>query len=184
MVMIELNQSRIIGDFLELNAEIAYNETTAKGIKKLFVKSKANKYRKRIIDLLSDFVKSDYILTRDNLYEAFVYFHDSRDIYTPKYLKVFKPDNKEDDMSSRIEGVINYKNILCLIHLDSERQDFEIRAQYNEKPNGEFIKISITRTELKNDIMLKDELAKINTYLKAEIADYIVSQINLFMEDK
>ena len=157
MVMIELNQSRIIGDFLEINAEIAYNETTAKGIKKLFIKSKSKKYRKKIIKLLSDFVNSDYILTRDNLYEAFVYFDDSRDIYTPKYLKIFKPDNKDDDMSSRIEGLIDYDGTLCLIHLDSERNEFDINARHSVKPNGEFVKLCVSRTELRNSVIMEDQ---------------------------
>lgn len=182
--MIEYDQNRIIGDFLELNAEIAYNENTAKGIKKLFVKGKSKKYRKRIIQLLDEFVKSDYILNRDNLYEAFIYFYDSKDIYKPKYLQVFKPDNKDDDMSSRIEGLINYNETLCLIHLDSEREDFDLNARHNAPPNGEFVKIAVSRTELKNDVILHDEISQINTYLKAEIADYIIAQINLFMEEK
>lgn len=182
MVMIDLDMNRIIGDFLEINAEISYNESTAKGFfKKLFVKRKCKKYRKRLIELLENFVRSDYILTRDNLYEAFVYFFDSKDIYTPKYLKVFKPDNKEDDMSSRIEGVINYKHLMCLIHLDSDRNDFDLNVKYNN-PTGEMSKISVTRTELKNDFILATEVNSINTYLKAEIADFIMSQIQPFLE--
>ena len=182
MVMIDLDKNRIIGDFLEINAEISYNESTAKGFfKKLFLKRKSKKYRKRLIELLQDFVNSDYILTRDNLYEAFVYFYDSKDIYTPKYLKVYKPDNKDDDMSSRIEGLINYKHTLCLIHLDSDRNDFDLNVKYND-PIGEMSKIAVTRSELKNDFILSIEVAAINKYLKAEIADFIMSQMEPFMK--
>ena len=182
MVMIDLDMNRIIGDFLEINAEISYNESTTKGFfKKLSMKSKCKKQRKRLVELLEDFVRSNYILTRDNLYEAFVYFYDSRDIYSPKYLKVFKPDTKEDDMSSRIEAVINYKHLMCLIHLDSDRSDFDLNVKYND-PIGELSKISVTRTELKNDFILSAEVADINKYLKAEIGDFILSQIGPFMK--
>jgi hypothetical protein len=182
MVMIDLDMNRIIGDFLEINAEISYNESITKGFfKKLSMKSKCKKQRKRLVELLEDFVRSDYILTRDNIYEAFVYFYDSKDIYTPKYLKVFKPDNKEDDMSSRIEGLINYKHLMCLIHLDSDRNDFDLNVKYND-PIGELSKISVTRTELKNDFILSAEVADINKYLKAEIGDFILSQIEPYMK--
>lgn len=180
--MIDNDATRIIGDFLEVNADISYNEATGKGLK--FIKKwRANKQRKKLVDMVTEFVKSPYILNRDNLYEAFVYFFNNRDIYTPKYLKVFKAD--EDKMENdRYEGVVSMDKINCLIHLESNKNTVDIVLQYND-PKGEFSKISITRDKLEDfSSPLSDKIQFVNTYLKAEIGDYIVKQIEHFEETK
>jgi hypothetical protein len=173
------DKDRIIGDFMECNANITYYECTSevpKFIRKIIVKNQ----RKKLVKSLNKFVSSDYILTRNNLYEAFVFFYNDRESYTPENIKIYKSEENEDN---RIECLITLTDIICLIHIDDNSEKFDIALEYHDKETDKISKLTAQREVLDNaNGPLQEQVSMINTYLKASIGDFILWQIERFME--
>lgn len=173
------DKDRIIGDFMECNANITYYECTSK-VPKFIKKIIVNNQRKKLVNSLNKFVSSDYILTRNNLYETFIFFFNEREAYNPENIKVFK-SNEEDD--NRIECLITLEDIKCLIHIDDNSEKFDIALEYHDKETDKISKLNVQREVLDNGKgPLQEQVSKINTYLKASIGDFILWQIERFME--
>ena len=164
---------------MEINADISYNESTSK-LPKFIKKMASKKQRKKLIEEIDKFAMSHYILNRNNVYEALVYFFDSKDIYKPKYLKVYKPDS--DEIDDRIEGLIVFDYIECLLHLENNDDDIDISIKYND-PKGKMATLKATRNKLDDPSgPLADEIKRVNDYLVAEIADFLLFNIEKFEE--
>lgn len=174
------DKNRIIGDFMECNANIIYYECTSevpKFIRKIIVKNQ----RKKLVKSLNKFVSSDYILTRNNLYEAFMFFFNEREAYTPENIKIFKSEDDNDYNS--IECLITLKEIKCLIHIDDNNKKFDIALEYHDENTDKISKLNVQRDVLDNtNGPLNEQVSMVNAYLRASIGDFILWQIERFME--
>ena len=155
--MISLDSSRLIGDFLETNASISYEESINTKPFKWLVKYRANRQRKKLLSIVENLSKSDYVLTRDNIYELFVYLFNNADIYSKNNIKIFKPNS--DGSDDRIEGVIKIENIMS--------SKVEINRKELADPSG----------------IAENQLKKINKYLLEIIYDFIKFNIERYIEE-
>ena len=189
--MISLDNNRLIGDFFEANSSITYEESTNTKSFKWLVKYRAKKQRKKLLSIVEKLSKSDYVLTRDNIYELFVYLFNNADIYSKDNLKIFKPNSEETD--DRIEGVIKLDNIMCLIHIDHNIEFMEITvetrslAAEDDKNNislSSSSKVEINRKELADPSgIAENQLKKINKFLLETIYDFIKFNIERYIEE-
>ena len=178
MISLE-NKNRLIGDFFEANSFIANEESTNVTSPKFIVKYRAKKQRKKLISIINKLCKSEYILTRDNVYELFVYLFNNSDIYSNKDIKIYKP--KDEEIEDRIEGVIVLDNIMCLIHLEHNTDYMEIVIK-STTPNDSS-KIEINRKELADNTgIAKDQLCKVNKFLLSIINDFLMNNILKYMK--
>jgi len=177
--MIELNNSRLIGDFFEMNSSIAYEEASNTKSFKWLVKYRAKKQRKKMITIIDKLCNSGYVLTRDNVYELFVYLFNNSDIYSREGLKIFKPAGLESD--DRIEGVIKLDNILCLIHIDHNLEYMEITIE-TKSSNNSSSKVEINRKDLADySGIAGEQLKKINKFLLETINEFIKVNIKRYI---
>ena len=162
------NKNRLIGDFFEINSSIAYEESSNTKTPKFIVKWRAKHQRKKLLSIIYNLSQSDYVLTRDNVYELFVYLFNNRDIYDTKdTIKIFLPN--DGDSNDRIEGVIVLDGIKCLIHIDHNVEYLEITV---ETKDGN--KVSINRKTLSDNSGIANEsLDKINKFLLTTMYDFI-----------
>ena len=168
------NTNRLIGDFFEANSAITYEESTNTKSPKFLVKYRAKKQRKKLLSIIEKFSKSDYILTRDNLYELFVYLFNNTDVYNRDDIKIFKPNDGE--ANDRIEGVIIEGDIKCLIHIDHLNDFVEIVVENKGS------KKNINRKELADHSgIAENELKVINKKLLGIIYDFIKVNIERYI---
>lgn len=180
--MISLDSSRLIGDFLETNASISYEESINTKPFKWLVKYRANRQRKKLLSIVENLSKSDYVLTRDNIYELFVYLFNNADIYSKNNIKIFKPNS--DGSDDRIEGVIKIENIMSLIHIDHNIEFMEITIETKSENNNSSSKVEINRKELADPSgIAENQLKKINKYLLEIIYDFIKFNIERYIEE-
>ena len=181
--MISLDNDRLIGDFFESNSSITYEESTNTKSPKWLVKYRAKRQRKKLLSIINGLCKSDYILTRNNLYELFVYLFNNADIYKNESITVFKPNS--DSLDDRIEGVIKVDNIMCLIHIDHNIEFMEITIETSSKDNKNNIsKVEINRKELADPSgIAENQLKRINKYLLEIIYDFIKFNIERYIEE-
>ena len=179
--MIELDNNRLIGDFFETNASISYEESTNEKSPKFIVKWRAKKQRKKLINIINNLCDSEYILTRDNIYELFVYLFNNADIYKNDNIKIFKP--KSDISDDRIEGVIKLDNLMSLIHLEHNSKYMEITIETRSDKN-DTSKIEINREQLSDNMGIANEsLKRINKFLLSIIKDFLLFNIAKYSED-
>lgn len=179
--MIELDNNRLIGDFFEANAFISYEEFTNEKSPKFIVKWRAKRQRKKLLSIINNLCDSNYILTRDNIYELFVYLFNNADIYKNNDIRIFKP--KSDSSDDRIEGVIKLDNLMCLIHLEHNTKYMEITIETKSDKNNTS-KIEINREELSDNMGIANEsLKKINKFLLFIIKDFLLFNISKSSED-
>ena len=175
--MIELNNNRLIGDFFETNAAIGYEESSNEKSPKFLVKWRAKRQRKKLISIINNLCDSEYVLTRDNIYELFVYLFNNADIYNKDNIKIFKPESSDAD--DRIEGVIKLDNLMTLIHLEHNTSFMEITIEAKSENNSS--KIEINRSELADNMGIAEEsLKKINKYLLSIIKDFLLFNITKY----
>ena len=180
--MISLDNNRLIGDFFEANSSITYEESTNTKSFKWLVKYRAKKQRKKLLSIVEGLSKSDYVLTRDNIYELFVYLFNNADIYSKDNLKIFKPNSEETD--DRIEGVIKLDNIMCLIHIDHNIEFMEITVETRSNNTNSTSKVEINRKELADPSgIAENQLKKINKFLLETIYDFIKFNIERYIEE-
>ena len=172
------NKNRLIGDFFEANSAIIYEESTNTKTPKLLVKYRAKRQRKKLISIINNLCSSDYTLTRDNVYELFVYLFNNADIFKKDEIKIYKPDDGIVD--DRIEGVIVLDNIMCLMHIDHNSDYIEITIQ-TKTSNTESSKIEINRKEVADKSGIANEtLKKINKFLLEIIREFLIFNISRF----
>lgn len=177
MISLE-NKNRLIGDFFEANSSIIYEESTNTKSPKFLVKYRAKKQRKKLISIINNLCSSDYVLTRDNVYELFVYLFNNADIFKKNEIKIYKPnDGNADD---RIEGVIVVDNLMCLMHIEHNSDYIEITLQ-TKSSNTESSKVEINRKEVSDKSGIANEsLQKINKFLLEIIREFLLFNISRF----
>lgn len=164
---------RIIGDFLEINADIVKQEVDS-NLPKFLSKLKAKHFRRKLMKRLYKLKSTEYILNSKNLSELFTYvfnnFPPMGEYNSIKYSKVI-----EDGNSLRSEAVVEFDNIKCIITLDSNDKYFGINvSQTLEDDNRVGFNLSLNELYTEKE-QYKDIISKINDKLLEELVSYIES---------
>ena len=178
--MIELNDtSRIIGDYLEINADIVtfrFRSKYPRFIKKILV----NQKYKKLLNSLEKFRKSDYILNVNNLYEFFIYIFNNYPPYG-NYHSVDSITIKSIELGKKqIEAKVCFDRIIAWIAIEEEGVSFEINAK-EISPNKEQTGINITLQKMESkSSSVNLLLQKINKQLIEDIYQYIFDIISSY----
>lgn len=167
--------SRLIGDFLEINANIL-NDQFYSRYPKFLAKLIAKYYRSRLIKSAKKLKESNMILSIDNLTELFIYISSS---YEGKYKNITNIIINSNTVHSIIDATVNVDNISALITIDTAQPNIELvcKLLIDEAISS----FNISLTELKNKKMslkrYNDIIDKLNNVLLCNMVDYILDSI-------
>lgn len=176
----ESKVERLIGDFLEINANIVQDEFESK-IPKFIKKFKYKKLRQRLLDNVDKLRQSEIILNTDNLIEYFSYIV-SNFYPETKYGVITKC--RVDEASGLYEAVLSFENQSAIISIDKSRYPkFNVSSRIileDETASG----INIETEQLQSDTYKKDKiLGRINNMLLNDICNFITDRIKPYQED-
>lgn len=123
--MISLNNDRIIGDIIELNAEIVSKRINSK-FPSLISNYIANRDRRKLLKIIDKFGKSDYILNKNNLFEFFIYIYNNFE--GSSYGCIKKVAYMVNKNISTIYADITIENVDFNITLSSDSNDIFIHC--------------------------------------------------------
>ena len=168
--------SRIIGDCLEINADIVsyrFNSKLPIFIKRFIV----NRKYQRIINFLKKFHKSEYVLTIENLSEFFIYVFNNYPPYG-NYRSVEAVTSKTVEFGKQqLETKISFDNIICWILIEEEKETFDINIREIGKDESR-TGCSISTNKLySSNPNIQPLLHKVNEELRNNIYHYILDII-------
>lgn len=173
-----IEENRLIGDFLEINADIISKKFKSK-LPKFISNIYYNRYKKRLIKSLNKLKKSNLILNKENLYEFFIYCYNN---FPPKgsyrsVNKIIYNDNNNDNL--KIEGIIKIDNLEAIIDLEDDYDGFNISVKNKDLATGNYNNFSIHCIRLEsNNIIAKEVLKIINKQLLEDIIIFITDNID------
>ena len=180
------NMNRIIGDYFEINSDIVAKEFNSK-LPKFISKRIAKKQRLKLLDSLTKFRESNYIMNWINIVELFTYIYNNFDV-DHKYKGV----TKVEMYNNTLEALVEFDGYYALIFFDhlpegnnNEEIKFNLRMRYistdsNDTRNGIDIYLSSLKATSRNAQKYVDEL---NYVLRNYICDYIEETLNKYLED-
>lgn len=171
--------NRIIGDFLEINADILLQYQKSKLPE--FIKRKISFWhRKKLLKSARKIANSNIILTKDNLGELFAYTYNN---FPPKGSFGCIICSKINNNEQQIEAVIKFDSYKAIITIDKDVSTFDLVVSYKNLEDNTNKNCSISCTNLNSDNPItKPLLEKINKRLLLDMSDYIVSNISLFQK--
>lgn len=168
------NTDRIIGDFLEVNADIVSFEHISKLPK--IIKKIISKFQRRKLKKYVNKMRRGIILSTDNIAEFFVYIYNNYPPYGS--FQSVKTCKINDEEVREIEGVLAFDNHQVVITIDKSMPGFDIVVK-TKKEDGSVDGISIHIDRLYTDKrQCRDIILKINEVLLNDICDYILSVLN------
>ena len=182
--MIDLNDtSRIIGDYLEVNADIVtfrFRSKYPRFIKRILV----NQKYKKMLNSLEKFRNSEYVLNVNNLYEFFIYIFNNYPPYG-NYHSIDSIVIKPIELGKKqIEAKVSFDKIVSWITIEEEGTSFEIIAkELNKSEEQTGINISLQAMQSKSH-GANQLLQKINKQLKEEIYQYIFDIISNYRDSE
>lgn len=173
------DMSRIIGDFLEINADIIQQRESSK-LPKFIANIRASYHHKKLIKAVNKFKKSKYILTKDNLAEFFAYTYNNFPPYG-SYKSVLA-SKINDKNANEIEGIIKFDSYKAVITIDKRYKKFDISI-YNKVSQISSQSCSINVEKLYSEKEVSSELlSKINEKILEDMCDYILSIIMIYYD--
>lgn len=175
--MININEhSRIIGDFLEINADILYMQQTSR-YPKILAKIIAKWNHKKLVKTINKLRKNNIVLNKDNLFELFVYFYNN---FPPngKYKSVNKVVYINEDENNRIvEAIIKFDNIIATLSIEGSVPMFEINILDKRKESNKQYSITLDKMYTTNK-KTEEIVSAINTRLVDDLVSFLLSIIN------
>lgn len=167
------SNTRIIGDFLEVNADIVQYQFNSK-LPKFIAKYKANKLRNRLIKSINRLRESDMILSVYNVSEYLNYIYNEYENGTYKSISMIKK------MNNLIEAVLKIDNINCIISVDSS--EGIINIVLSQAISDDFNKgCNLTLKELSSiDPESNKQIKIVNNTLKKELFEFVLDLINRY----
>ena len=171
--------SRIIGDIIEINADILRENIESK-YPKFIANIISRRQRSKLLKSITKFRNSNYILTIDNLTEFFVYIFDNFD---GAYGCIQKIDLKSDSVKSTIDTKIAFDNYAIIINIETNNPKMNMSGcTINEHGNTLF---SISESSLySTKPNAKDMLPILNTRLKNDMSDYMYNIIDSYNKER
>ena len=170
----ETNYDRIIGDFLELHAEINSMSTSddykryPKFIKNIIIK----KYHKKLVNTVSRLRSANQPLTRDNLIEYFTYLFNN---YPPH--GTYKSTTVVKKLDGIIFAVVKIDNMKIKFNIGLDENNFNIVIHASkEDDNIKSYDVSLRKLYTENK-KVSDMIDRINQVLISDMTDYILENI-------
>lgn len=172
------DKSRIIGDFLEINADIVYEQHNSK-YPKFIAKLIAMYRRRRLIGLVKKLGKSNMMLSKNNLAELFAYtFNNFPPSGSYKNILVSKVrDNYSEAIVSFNDG-----NTKAIVSIDQDIFGMELNITHHNPENNTTKHYSLTRSHLfgLGDEEAEDIVRELNKVLLNLITEYLISNISSY----
>lgn len=170
------NNSRIIGDFLEINADIIEHGAKSK-LPKFIINLRKKKYKNRLKKSIQKLAESNMILDRDNLAEYFVFLYNN---FPPNgnFKSTYQVKTMGEEFE-RMEAVLKFEDIMCLIKINQDDPEgFDINARTNglgdESAHGFDIR-ALKLDSIKPDV--KPLISMINKQLLKDMSDFLMDLI-------
>lgn len=180
MMIVKEDNSRIIGDFLEINGNIISQRQTSR-MPRFISNIRYKYYHNKLVKLVKKFVNSNYALTKNNLIEFFAYinnnFYPVGQYDIVKFVKIL---NDSENIEACIEFEENNDEYACVITIDQGNPLFElnIKKTSNDNTNNIHINISSLNTKKESCIDIVDTL---NRNLLNSIEKYIMSILDAYI---
>ena len=171
----EVNNNRIIGDFLEVNASILEKREKSK-FPKFISRFIWKNDIKKLLKEVEKFRNSGYILSMENISELMIYIFNNFD--DKCYKSIIKIKTINAVTYDTMEMVMKFDNITAIFDYDGSLPTFELKVltkdEQDQKITYEFTLHRLVK-EKSNTI-----LYKINEELRNIICDYINDVISLY----
>lgn len=175
----ENSYTRIIGDFLEVNADIAKDQFYSK-YPNFIAKFIAKLQRKKLLRSVHKLRKSNIVLDYNNLYEFFILLYTN---YPPEgtfgdVVKVLYSEEK-----GILEGVLKFDNYSVLISLDDHSNGFfDLKAKKTENGISTGLDLSSRQLSTKKK-EYEDIYNTVNKQILENMCDYITTVIENFIKE-
>lgn len=174
---IKENDTRLIGNFIEINADILSEQINSKHPK--FIASIiANRNRKKLLKLANKLSKKDIILDRNNLAEFFTYIHNH---YEGKYgiIRNIIISGNEYDYEISATVIID-DDIRYIINIDQQKEMQIVCYTSYKTSNGGF---NTFKTRLYSERPeYREYIELLNKGLREELFRYIHEAIGAYSE--
>lgn len=170
--------SRIIGDFLEINADIVlYEQSSPNKFVKIIRHFIAKRNRNKLLNSLKKLRDSNHILDTDNLLELFIYIYNN---FPPKgSYNSIKTVKILDEDGNKVEALVSFDNYSSLISIDKRESGFDIVIHELKEGNSNSCSIHCDKMYSDNP-RTEDWLFIINGQLLNDMCDYIDSIITQY----
>ena len=175
--MIDLeNNGRIIGDFLEINADIVQKRFKSK-LPSFLANIDEKYYRNKLIKRAKKMKNSNMILSIYNIYELFVYTYNN---FPPdgKYKSIWRSKIMVSDNNVEAEAVIKFDNITSIISIDKNEETLDVNIL--EENNQYYTRCNKLLKHSKKGSKIDILLMRINKELLNIITDYIIETLEAY----
>lgn len=175
------DEKRIIGEFMEISADILQNQLNSK-LPAFLAKIISKHQRKKLIKSCKKFRNSNYILDKYNISELIYYVYNN---YPPKgeygsicFAKI------DPETTDRVECVVMHGDkeriVKAIITIDLKLPTFELTIydEYDDKNNNYYIEVEKLSTPGKKT---EEPVVYINNILRNTMCDYINGIITKYL---
>lgn len=173
MINVE-DSTRIIGDFLEINADIVERRFKSK-LPKILANIQEKYSRNKLIKTAKKIQESNMILSIYNLSELFIYTFNN---FPPngKYKSIMISKVVND--SNNIEAVIKFEDIVSIINIDKKENTIDVNITQDN--NTFFTRCNGLLKHSKKGSKVDIILMRINKELLNTITDYIIETLESY----
>ena len=173
MINIE-DGTRLIGDFLEINADIVERRFKSK-LPKILANIEEKHSRNKLIKTAKKIQESNMILSIYNLSELFIYTFNN---FPPngKYKSIMISKVVND--SNNIEAVIKFEDIVSIINIDKKENTIDVNITQDN--NTFFTRCNGLLKHSKKGSKVDIILMRINKELLNTITDYIIETLESY----
>ena len=173
MINVE-DSTRIIGDFLEINADIVERRFKSK-LPKILADIEEKYSRNKLIKTAKKIQESNMILSIYNLSELFIYTFNN---FPPngKYKSIMISKVVND--SNNIEAVIKFEDIVSIINIDKKENTIDVNITQDN--NTFFTRCNGLLKHSKKGSRVDIILMRINKELLNMITDYIIETLESY----
>ena len=173
MINVE-DSTRIIGDFLEINADIVERRFKSK-LPKILANIEEKHSRNKLIKSAKKIQESNMILSIYNLSELFIYTFNN---FPPngKYKSIMISKVVND--SNNIEAVIKFEDIVSIINIDKKENTIDVNITQDN--NTFFTRCNGLLKNSKKGSRVDIILMRINKELLNTITDYIIETLESY----
>lgn len=173
MINVE-DSTRIIGDFLEINADIVERRFKSK-LPKILANIEEKHSRNKLIKTAKKIQESNMILSIYNLSELFIYTFNN---FPPngKYKSIMISKVVND--SNNIEAVIKFEDIVSIINIDKKENTIDVNITQDN--NTFFTRCNGLLKHSKKGSRVDIILMRINKELLNTITDYIIETLESY----
>lgn len=181
----ETSMNRIIGDYMEINADIISAQLQSK-YPKFISKFIAKRQKKKLISSIEKFRNSDYILNWYNLIEYFEYIYNRFFDADRSYKSITKVAMNKLEYDIQLEAVFKIDKIIGTVFFDAIPEEpssndhikfnLVMRDQYIHRQSTSSLNIYVDKLEFKserNGYMVE----LLNQTLKNDICDFMIEII-------